>query len=216
MNWIPLESNPDVLNSILARLKITNYEFQDVFGFEQDLLSMLSPVKSVILLFPVSQVYQDYCKQEQTDPCPSSVYFMKQTIGNACGMIAVLHSIMNTIKDLGELTWFYNETKNLDPDQRADYLKTNPNSKFIADLHQETSEMGQTETPDANDDVELHFVSFVNVDGVLYELDGRKDGVVNHGVVNEFLPDCVKVIKSMMQRDPENLNFTAIALTSEE
>ena len=37
------------------------------------------------------------------------------------------------------------------------------------------------QAPAANDTVNAHFIALVNVDGSLYELDGREPGPVNHG-----------------------------------
>jgi ubiquitin carboxyl-terminal hydrolase L3 len=60
----------------------------------------------------------------------------------------------------------------------------------------------------------LHFISFVAVDGDLYELDGRKAGPVNHGPTTPetLLQDAVKVIQGFMQRDPNNVQFNMVAL----
>ena len=58
------------------------------------------------------------------------------------------------------------------------------------------------------------FISFVAVDGDLYELDGRKAGPVNHGPTTpgNLLQDAVKVIKGFMERDPTAVQFNMVAL----
>jgi hypothetical protein len=60
----------------------------------------------------------------------------------------------------------------------------------------------------------VHFISFVAVDGDLYELDGRKAGPVNHGPCqpDEVLKKSVAVIKGFMERDPNALQFNMVAL----
>ncbi|MBA0806065.1 hypothetical protein Gohar_005537 [Gossypium harknessii] len=48
----------------------------------------------------------------------------------------------------------------------------------------------------------------------LYELDGRKSGPISHGASSpsSLLQDAAKVIKGMIQKNPESLNFNVIAL----
>ena len=62
--------------------------------------------------------------------------------------------------------------------------------------------------------VETHFIAFIEKDGHIYELDGRKKEPINHGeCVPEGLPmlACL-VIRQFMDRDPENNKFTILAL----
>ena len=71
-------------------------------------------------------------------------------------------------------------------------------------VHTESAQEGQTEvnlrknvliwkkkdkllfkTPNIEDDVDLHFIVFVEKDGDLYELDGAKPFPINHGTSHE-------------------------------
>jgi ubiquitin carboxyl-terminal hydrolase L3 len=59
-----------------------------------------------------------------------------------------------------------------------------------------------------------HFVAFIEKDGCLYELDGRKEFPINHGATSSetLLEDSAKVVRGYMDRDPEELRFTMLAL----
>lgn len=75
---------------------------------------------------------------------------------------------------------------------------------------------GQTAAPDANEKVDLHFICFVEKDGVLYELDGRKDAPVAHGAssADRVLQDACRVVQErFIALDPAEVRFTMIALT---
>lgn len=97
--WIPLESNPDVLNKYVSSLGIkTELRFQDVYGLDAELLAMIPPpVKALILLFPITNEYEAYIKKindsQDFSKISDKVYFMVQTIGNACGTIGLFHAL---------------------------------------------------------------------------------------------------------------------------
>jgi len=58
----------------------------------------------------------------------SSVYFIKQTIGNACGTIALIHAVANNLDRIelpeGHLKKFLNGTINLKPEDKAGMFET--------------------------------------------------------------------------------------------
>jgi ubiquitin carboxyl-terminal hydrolase L3 len=58
-------------------------------------------VAAVLLLFPVSEGYMAYRRESAASETPAdildSVFFMKQTIGNACGTIGIIHAIANNV-----------------------------------------------------------------------------------------------------------------------
>ncbi len=114
--WKPLESNPEVMNKYLERLGVRTencpLEFCDVYGLDNELLSMVpQPVAAVLLVYPINEAAEEYNaevmeatlklgkKDEETGEVTatpgSAAFFTAQTISNACGTIAILHAIGN-------------------------------------------------------------------------------------------------------------------------
>ena len=62
--WLPIESNPDVLNSFLKKLGVpSSWEINDVYGLDPELLLMLpQPVLALMLLFPITDKYQQFAR----------------------------------------------------------------------------------------------------------------------------------------------------------
>ena len=103
-NWLPLESNPEVLNPFCARLGIPPaFGFADVFGLDEELLMMVpQPCLALCLLYPSDKISAvrraDMASRVADQPAPPpELFFVQQHdgIGNACGTIAVLHSCLS-------------------------------------------------------------------------------------------------------------------------
>jgi len=201
------------------------YEFVDVLGFDPELLQMVPPnAIAVLFLFPVDQTYEQYRIQQQEriqkegQVVSNNVYFTLQTIGNACGTIGLLHAVLNNAQALVEEKGFFrnflNKTKGLTPAQRADALVED---EEIDGAHGVFASQGQSRAPDAEEDVDLHYVAFVKVDGNLYELDGRKPFPINHGASESVLEDSVSVIQKLTELNPNgDLRFNVMALVPKE
>ncbi|XP_078402094.1 ubiquitin carboxyl-terminal hydrolase isozyme L3 isoform X2 [Cetorhinus maximus] len=202
---------------------LPSWQFGDVFGMDPELLSLVPrPVCSILLLFPVTEKYEAFKQEEEAkikadgqkvDP---QVYFMKQTISNACGTIGLIHALANNRDKLefetnSVMKKFLDESTPLSPEEKAKYLEKD---ESIRVTHEFSAQEGQTEAPSLDEKVDLHFITFVNIDGYLYELDGRKPFPINHGstTADNFLEDAVEVCKKFMQRDPDELRFTVVAL----
>ena len=123
---------------------------------------------------------------------------------------------------LGNLRQLYEATRNLSPDEKAVHLETN---EKLASAHHASSVQGQSEVPDTEEEVDLHFICFIQHNGQLYEMDGRKPAPVNHGPSTDLITDAVSVVKKFMERDPgkwtrlqisDQLNFTLLALAPKQ
>ncbi|GLU05533.1 hypothetical protein SLE2022_226300 [Rubroshorea leprosula] len=217
--WLPLEANPDVMNQFLSGLglPVEEAECNDVFGLDEELLAMVpQPVLAVLFLYPITsqteeeRILQDNEKSESSN----KVYFMKQTVGNACGTIGLLHAVGNITSEIklsegSFLDRFFKSTANMDPSERAAFLE---NDREMEVAHSVAATAGETE---ASENVDTHFICFACVDGQLYELDGRRSGPISHGASSPstLLQDTAKVIQGVIQKNPESLNFNVIAIS---
>uniref|UniRef100_A0A8B9PBT9 ubiquitinyl hydrolase 1 n=1 Tax=Apteryx owenii TaxID=8824 RepID=A0A8B9PBT9_APTOW len=169
MAWQPMEINPEVL-----------------------LLSSLG----------IGSPHENFRKQQTEEikdqEISSKVYFLKQTVSNSCGTIGLIHAVANNKDKLkldegSALKKFLDETADLSPEERAKRFASN---KAIQEVHNSVAQEGQCRVDDNS--VNFHFILFVNVDGHLYELDGRMPFPVNHGTSSDDLLLKVRLLSSCM------------------
>ncbi|KAH8413001.1 hypothetical protein KR009_007377 [Drosophila setifemur] len=223
LTWTPLESNPEVLTKYIHKLGVSPaWSVTDVIGLEEETLEWIPrPVKAFILLFPCSEAYEKHRAEEherikeEKDQHPADLFYMRQLTHNACGTVALIHSVANNKEvniDSGVLKSFLDKASDLSPEERGKALEND--KQFTAD-HQALAQEGQTNASD-HEKVIHHFISLVNKEGTLYELDGRKSFPIKHGPTSEetFVKDAAKVCKEFMARDPTEVRFTVLALTA--
>jgi ubiquitin carboxyl-terminal hydrolase L3 len=147
------------------------------------------------------------------------VFYLHQhsQFGNACGTIACVHSVLNnpdsiSLSDGSPLQVFRDSNASLDADSLGWALA---DATSVHEASEESASGGQTETPDRDDHVDNHFITFVMHGGRLLELDGTQAGPIDHGSVDPsvFLPLVATIVQEQfMARDPTNLNFNLTAL----
>lgn len=227
--WYPLESNPDVLNDYLAKLGLlfsSGCQFEDVLSMDEEMLQMLSqPVYAFLLLYPVTPENETCVFPSSTSEVAGSdekVVYTKQTIGNACGTIAVLHALLNNWEVLApfvEKGSILEEVQkqfagNPNPDERAAALESNTR---LADLHNSMAQQGSTGNADINTEIDFHYTCLVRVGGACWELDGRKPTgkplfVAPCDDAATFPSVAAGRVMEYMKLNPDRLEFTTIAL----
>merc|ERR1711976_720787 len=222
-NWIPLESNPEVINKYMSKLGLeSGAEFGDVYGCDDGLLDMVpDPCRAFILLFPITEKYEKF-RQEVSESLkleyPDSLFFMKQTVGNACGTIGLIHAIANNLEHvkLTEGSTLYNFIKTGEEKSSDEIATMLENDDSFQTAHESAGNEGQTNY-DESDRVDLHFVAIVEHKGDVWELDGRKTAPVNHGAMDAekgFKKCAADICMEFMKRDPDEMRFTMLALSN--
>ena len=224
--WLPLESNPEVLTHYSASLGLLahTYTFQDVLAFDAWAVDMIAaPVRAAVFLFPLPTEPELFNRVAQSAaPAPGEeadhqLFFTTQTVGNACGTVALLHALGNN-PDMCEVDSFVRrfaeQTKSMTAGERGVFLEKNTE---IASLHAAAETAGQSRPADEQDpECDLHFVVFVEKNRKVFCLDGRKDAPNLCGEVEEdgnFLLTVAEFVKqNFAQEHPDELRFSLLAL----
>ena len=113
--WLPLEANPKVFTDFAEKLGFPTimFGFHDVYALDAEVWlcgPVPQPVIAVILLYQIKRKHDDLIKsqlesqlkdKEDNKSEKMMPLFIKQTIGNACGTIALLHALCNTLDHSG-------------------------------------------------------------------------------------------------------------------
>lgn len=225
--WLPLESNPDLLTAFVRALGVKPpAAFVDVWSFDAESAAMFPPMLAVCLLYPMDAVEEKRkgkLKLMDAAGVPGLVYCRQKmdVHGNACGSIAAVHAVCNnlsklSVDDSSPLRAFQRDNAGKAAELVAEALA---NAKVLHDATAQVASLGQTQVPDAEDDVNHHFVCFLAWNGQLLELDGLKPGPVDHGPVTpeDLLARTAAIIRDeMMPLADGNINFSAVGLVESD
>ena len=232
--FIPLEANPEVMTSLVHNLGLSStLSFHDVFSIDDpDLLAFIPrPAHALLLVFPVSDTYEKFRHAEDAEKPEytgsgedEDVIWYKQTIGNACGLIGLLHGVSNGqartyIQSGTDLDKLVKRAVTLEPKARAELLE---DTEALETASQAAATSGDSAVPDANDSVDLHYVCFVKGNnGHLWEMDGRRKGPLDRGELaaeDDVLSEEAlnKGVRAFLKREEEagggELRFSLITL----
>jgi ubiquitin carboxyl-terminal hydrolase L3 len=135
------ESNPELMNKYASSLGFPTamYHFVDILSTDDWALDMVPrPVGAVVFLYPIKESTEAFRKEEadriaaEGQIVSDKLFYTKQTVGNACGTIGLLHAVANLSEETGgpvPLTkgkfWsnFLAKTASMTPDERAKALE---------------------------------------------------------------------------------------------
>ncbi|KAI0295359.1 peptidase C12 ubiquitin carboxyl-terminal hydrolase 1 [Multifurca ochricompacta] len=232
--WIPLESNPKLFNDWAHKVGLleSDAEFVDIYGLDDELLDLVpKPVKAIILLFPIRGKLEELRQAEETDikekgqvPIDPTVFWIKQTISNACGTIGLLHALTNAQVAFGpqsSIAQLIDKCQDKTPLERAKFLES---TELFADIHAAAAAGGQTSVP-TDLDTDLHFTCFVQAPEAsareaeiattrrrLIELDGGRAGPVDRGESTDLLKDVAKYVREQIIPKAPGPELSMIAL----
>lgn len=135
--------------------------------------------------------------------------------------MAILHTVSNNESHLDPNSEFAKVLQTLKSQETPGRIKTIEGSTLIDSAHQEVAVQGQSAVIEADENVELHFVAFIKSekDQHLYELDGRRNGPIDHGIMEDgedvLSSKALGVVKRFVNRASDagtDLNFSLCAL----
>ncbi|EJT96765.1 peptidase C12 ubiquitin carboxyl-terminal hydrolase 1 [Dacryopinax primogenitus] len=199
--FIPLESDPILFTELLHKLGVSDdLSFVDVLSLDDpDLLAIIPrPVLGLIFIFPGTETTLASVSEVEKQAVPytgsgedEDIVWFRQTIGNACGLYALLHTVCNgkarehirkqphpadLPRETGTtLDKLLKSAIPLSPEDQAHLLES---STELEAAHSASAHQGQSSVPTAQVHTPFHYDAFVksHKSGNLYELAGYWKG----------------------------------------
>ncbi|KAL1502338.1 hypothetical protein ABEB36_007493 [Hypothenemus hampei] len=222
-DWCLIESDPGVFTELIREFGCSGAQVEELWSLEDVQFESLKPIHGLIFLFKWTNDTSEPSGSIVQDSRLDKIFFAKQVIENACATQAILSVLLNCrhpdIKLGATLTEMKEFCQGFDAVMKG---LTISNSQVISSVHNSFARHQIFEfEPDASkkrDDV-YHFISYVPIDGRLYELDGLKAGPIDLGPIppNTEWTDVVKpIIEKRMKRYSEGeIHFNLMAVVTD-
>ncbi|WVQ76826.1 hypothetical protein IAR50_006500 [Cryptococcus sp. DSM 104548] len=230
--WSLTESDPQVFSQLLSELGVKGLQVDDLYSLDAETLSTLKPIHALIFLFKYVSSEEGKGGETQgveVDPLSSGVWFANQVINNSCGTLAALNAVMNipseSSPNAGESIELGQELGNLREFgagmESLDLGHIVSSSDRIREVHNSFSKsspfsMDPSAFPERENQDAYHFVAYLPVNGILYELDGLKRSPLMHAPVeDDWLETARETIENRIATyPPGSLMFNLLAVRS--
>ncbi|KAF7998884.1 hypothetical protein HF325_006416 [Metschnikowia pulcherrima] len=231
--WNTIVSDAGVFTELVSRLGVENVQIEELYSIDSASLKALAPIHAVVFLFKYGTVDRDSTAQDlpldgayDANYQDSGIFFARQTIQNACATQAVLNSLLNKTDEINigsELSNILSFATGFDPDMCGDVLS---NSDVIREVHNSFSApkfIDQDDLPqpdvDEKDNGLFHFITYVNINNTIYELDGLKRFPIKHDTLltpEEFYEKLPDVLQRRISKYAGEIRFSLLAITNDK
>ncbi|KAI1298181.1 Ubiquitin carboxyl-terminal hydrolase isozyme L5 [Halotydeus destructor] len=223
-DWCLIESDPGVFTELIKGFGVKGVQVEELWSLAEEDFERVKPIHGLVFLFkwlPGDEPSGTLVQDNRLD----KIFFAKQVINNACATQAIISVLLNcqsTDIELGStLSDFKEFCSSFDSTMKGLTLS---NSDTIKDVHNSFARQSMFEFEDksskSKDDDAFHFISYVPIDGRLYELDGLKEGPLDLGVVpanGNWIEVARPVIEKRIKKYTEGeIHFNLMALISDK
>uniref|UniRef100_A0A6Q2X830 ubiquitinyl hydrolase 1 n=1 Tax=Esox lucius TaxID=8010 RepID=A0A6Q2X830_ESOLU len=186
--WCLMESDPGVFTELIKGFGCKGSQVEEIWSMEPENFENLKPVHGLIFLFKW-QPGEEPAGSIVQDSRLDNIFFAKQVINNACATQAIVSVLLNCTHSDVEL------------------------GETLTEFREFSLSFDAAVSCDA-----FHFVSYVPVNGRLYELDGLREGPIDLGVCNQddWINAVRPVIEKRIQKYSEGeIRFNLMAIVSD-
>ncbi|PSK38282.1 hypothetical protein C7M61_002841 [Candidozyma pseudohaemuli] len=230
--WNTIDSDAQgVFTELVERLGVQNVQFDELYAIDKESLLAAAPVYAVVFLFKYSKLDREYAAKKlpldgeyDTEYADKGIFFANQTIQNACATQAVLNSLLNKLDDIDigvELNNLRAFVAGFDPEMAGETLS---NSETLRSVHNSFSapkfiDSDQLPPPDLDDkdDGLFHFITYLNINNTVYELDGLKQYPIKHETLDapdHFYDVLPRVLQRRIDKYLGEIRFSLMAITN--
>ncbi|XP_050414072.1 ubiquitin carboxyl-terminal hydrolase calypso isoform X2 [Patella vulgata] len=189
--WLELESDPGLFTLLLEDFGVNGVQVEEIYDLQK---KIDGPVYGFIFLFrwieerrcrrKTSTEVECFVREEDT---VNSIFFAQQIIPNSCATHALLSVLLNSNKvSLGEnLNLLKQFSDKMSPENKGLAIGNMP---ALARAHNSHARPEPRHLPEKQPGLStvktgeaFHFVSYVPINGSLFELDGLKPYPIDHG-----------------------------------
>ena len=199
--WLELESDPGLFTLLLEDMGVAGTQVEEIYDLQKEPLVDGGQCFGAIFLFKwiddrrsrrkIVDEQELYVKDEETI---NSIFFAQQVIPNSCATHALVSILLNCPGiELGDtLSELKAHTRGMAPDIKGLAIGNCPQLAFAHNSHAAPRARRRTERSGASAGLTgarfssgetFHFVSYVPINGRLFELDGLRKFPLDHGPV---------------------------------
>ncbi|PLW48483.1 hypothetical protein PCASD_04281 [Puccinia coronata f. sp. avenae] len=188
--WCLTESDPAIFSTLLSDLGVSGLQVEELWSLDNDSLDQLKPVHALIFLFKYLDSHQREASKQagEQQPPPPGTWFARQVITNACATLAILNAVMNipsssNIQLGSELTQLKEFSVDLDSHMTGELLTNSERIRAVHNSFARPDPFQRDEPKQASTEDAYHFITYMPIQGKLYELDGLNPLPVYHGPI---------------------------------